>query len=154
MEHINTIRLKERKNDAVSLISNHPLTRINEGNYSSSIINQLYQVHGISNYRDFIYPSLAQSSQDMAKLTNILASNSDVDSRFTSLVFQDMIRDHSENVLNLSHKFIKSAFKFTVPLAASVLLLGGLSMKSGGSQFGEGVETPITVIKIVECYLI
>jgi hypothetical protein len=90
----------------------------------------------------------------MATLTNILASNSDVDSRFTSLVFQDMIRDHSENVLNLSHKFIKSAFKFTVPLAASIFLLGGLSMISGGSQFGEGVETPITVIKIVECYLI
>jgi hypothetical protein len=92
----------------------------------------------------------------MATLKNLLASNSDVDSRFTSLVFQDMIRDHSENVLDLTHKFIKSAFKFTVPLAASIFLLGVVSMIGPSSQFGVEslVPAPITMIKIVECYFI
>jgi hypothetical protein len=51
MEQIKTIRLRELNNDVVSLLSNHQLTRINEGNYSSTIIHQLYQVHGLSHYR-------------------------------------------------------------------------------------------------------
>jgi hypothetical protein len=150
MEYVNTVRLRELNNDVVSLISNHSLTRINDGNYSSRIINQLYQIHGISNYREFIYPSLATSSQDRITLTKILSSKSELDNKFTSLIFQDMIRDHSENALDVTHNFIKSAIKFTIPLAASLLLLGGLSMK----DFSGGAETPITVIKIVECYLI
>ena len=54
--------------------------------------------------------------------------------------------------MDITHKFIKSALKFTLPLAGSFLLLGGLSFLEGGSNTNCGVETPITIIKIVECY--
>jgi len=164
MEYVNTIRIRELHNDVTSLISSHPLQYQGQGQlwsgnandvaYNSNNINQIYQIHGISNYRDFIYPSLAttQSAQDVTMLTNILASNPDVDARLSSLVFQDIIRDYSGNIMDITHKYLKSALKFSLPLAASLLLLGAVGLTGVVGQYG--VETPITVIKIVECYLI
>lgn len=140
MEYVNTIRIRELNKDAVSLLSSHPLQggcgrHVNAVAYSSNNINQIYQIHGISSYRDFIFPSLAtttsQSAQDITMLKNILASNPDVDTRFTSLVFQDIIREYSDNIFDVTHKFVKSALKFTLPLAGSLLLLGGLKFIRG-----------------------
>jgi hypothetical protein len=57
-----------------------------------------------------------------------------------------MVREHSESILDISHKYLKCALNFTLPLAGSLLIVGRLMCLSGG------VETPI--INIVECYLI
>jgi len=129
IEFINTNKLTELNRDIVTLLYSHPLHESSFRYHSPSLIHNVYKIYGITNYQDFIH----SSSQEMVSLHNILDSNPVVGSKFSSLVLQDMIRDHSEVMVDVTYKLLKTVFKLSLPLGGSLLSLLGLYIFQGNS---------------------
>lgn len=135
IEYINSNKIIELNKNIASLLSMAPPAHsFNDKTfkyYNPSLIKQVYNVHGITHYQEFIYPSLAQRPQKMVTFHEILESNPLVSSKFTGLVLQDMIRDHSEITVDVTYKLLKTVFKLSLPLGVSLLSLLGLYLLQG-----------------------
>jgi hypothetical protein len=80
-------------------------------------IQKLYYINGITHYSDFIYPN----TSDLNSLHTILKSNPVVEAKFSNIILQDIIKEHTEEVLDLTFYFIKCALRFSFPLAGSLI---------------------------------
>lgn len=64
----------------------------------------------------------------MISLQTILESNHSFSSKFTSMVIQNMIREHTNIITNISTIFLKTDLKLTIPLIESIAIFSGLSL--------------------------
>ena len=64
----------------------------------------------------------------MKSLHTILEADHSVSSKFTTLVLQDMIREHTNTVTDITSIFLKVSLKLAIPLIGSLAILSGLSL--------------------------
>ena len=114
---INTNNLSEISRDITNLVSLHPLN-INHI-IEKPNIDYLYNITGITHYSDFINSDTIDSNS----LQIILRDNPNLDSKFSNIVLQSIIKDHTEEVIDVSLKFIKLAGKLSLPLAGCLLFI-------------------------------
>jgi len=117
IEFISTNKVIELNKDISTLLSMAPPAHsFNDQTfkyYNPTLINQVYNVHGITHYREFIYPSLAPHPQERITFHKRLEANPIVSSKFTGLVLQDMIIDHTEVVVDVTYKLLKEFFSLS-----------------------------------------
>jgi hypothetical protein len=104
--------------DITVLLNNFPLTNCNYSILNPDIINNIYKINGFNNYSDFIYPI----NKDVEVLHQILISEPEVGSRYSSMIIQDIIYNYNHVVSEISEEFISNMVKALIPLAGS---LGG-----------------------------
>lgn len=66
-------------------------------------VSKLFPTH----YSDFVYPN----TSDLNSLHSILKSNQVVEAKFSNIILQDIIKEHTEEVLDLTFLFYKNCFK-------------------------------------------
>lgn len=100
---------------------NYPISNYVENIPSINHINNVYNSLGITDYNDYIY-NISQNSQ---VLHTILDKNSQLQFNTSSIVLADIVYQNSQLFSDLSEEVLKRFFKLSLPLAISVLLLGG-----------------------------
>jgi hypothetical protein len=106
-------------NDIAKLIYDFPILSNNIQQIPLERIQSVYEIHGIQNYKEFIYPV----NREVEILHSILNYEPEVASRFSSMVIQDIIDTHSREVSDLSEYFIKRMLKCSVPLTGLIIVL-------------------------------
>jgi hypothetical protein len=115
---INTNRLAYVSKDIAELVAIHPLNSnlfvVNPD------INKLYNIWGITHYSDFIY----LNRTDLNTLHSILIDNPVVESKFSNIVLQDIIKNHTNEVIDVTWKFLRITCKLSMPLVGSIIFIG------------------------------
>lgn len=107
-------------NDIAKLIYDFPILNNHIQQMPLENIKLAYNIHGIENYREFIYPV----NKDVEILHSILNYEAEVASRFSSMVIQDIVDTHSKEVNYLTENFVNRMFKYSLPLTVLTLVLG------------------------------
>jgi hypothetical protein len=68
-------------------------------------ISTIYYINGITHYSNFIYPN----TSDLNSLHSILKSNPTVEARFSNIILQDIIKEYTEEALDITFKFLRIA---------------------------------------------
>lgn len=117
LKYLNTGGLYLVTRDITQLVSLHPL------NINQFVINpdikSIYYINGIEHYSNFIY----NTESDLKSLHQILNTNPLLEARFSQIVLQDIIKEHTEEVMEVTHPFIRLAAKLSLPLTGSLLFL-------------------------------
>jgi hypothetical protein len=105
--------------DIANLVSLHPL------NSNLFVVNpnieELYNINRITHYSDFI----SLNRTDLNTLHSILIDNPVVESKFSNIVLQDIIKNHTNEIADVTWQFLRKACKLSLPLAGSLLFIYG-----------------------------
>lgn len=137
IEYVNSKKVIELNKDIINLVTAHPFNVSTGLNlrasspvyYPPSKIGEIYYIHGINHFKDFVYPS----TPDMISLHTILESNHSVSSKFSSMIIQDVIREHTNTVTDITSTIFKKIFKLSIPLIGSLAILCTLSLLDSNS---------------------
>jgi hypothetical protein len=121
LDSVNEFVYSNMSKDISRLNWNFPISNYVENIPSINHINNVYNSLGITDYNDYIY-NISQNSQ---VLHTILDKNSQLQSNTSSIVLADIVYQNSQLFADLSEEVLKRFFKLSLPLAISVLLLGG-----------------------------
>jgi hypothetical protein len=110
-------------NDIAKLIYDFPILSNQCQHIPLNKIKLIYDIHGIHNYSEFIYPA----NGNVEILHSILNYEPEVASRFSSMIVQDIIDTHFREIAKLTEQFIKRIFKCSIPLGGMILLFGVVS---------------------------
>jgi hypothetical protein len=123
LSELNNLHSFNMINDIAKLIYDFPILNNHIQQMPLENIKLAYNIHGIQNYTQFIYPV----NRDVEILHSILNYEPEVASRFSSMVIQDIIDTHSKEVSYLTENFVNKMFKYSLPMSGLILVLGILS---------------------------
>jgi hypothetical protein len=124
LSNLNNFTYINMSKDISRLNLYHPIQTYLDIVPSKNHINYVYGKLGIINYNDYIY----SMTSDTQTLQHILRNNSTLHQNTSSIVFADIISQHSQLFADLTEEFIKKVFKLSRPLVISVVLLGGFML--------------------------
>jgi hypothetical protein len=102
----------------------HPIQFYSDSIPSLNHIKYIYGKLGIIDYNDYIY----SNSPDTRTLKDILNQNYTLHQQTNSIVFANIINQHSQLFGDLAVEFLKRMIKVSLPLVASLLILGGIML--------------------------
>lgn len=87
---------------------------------SPQILNkQLYFTHDITNFRDYIY----SSNDSIICLKNMMKSTPDLSSKVTASILQDIIAQHTAEILELPQKIAHTTILASIPLLSAITMI-------------------------------
>jgi len=107
------------KQDIFLLIKDNKFNQLSSTYYTNSMINKMYLIHDIDHYRTFLY----FKNNEMSILHKILESNHEINSKFRSMILQNMLSIHFEGLTEIMMENFKLSFVLSVPLLISFLCL-------------------------------
>jgi|SRR5271169_605941 len=110
-------------NDIAKLIYDFPIISNHCQHVPLNKIKLIYEIHGIHNYSEFIFPA----NRKVEILHSILNYEPEVASRFSSMIVQDIVDTHSREVADLTEQFIKRIFNYSIPLVVMIVSLSVIS---------------------------
>jgi hypothetical protein len=109
-------------NAIARLISEFPLLNEHNVQIPNQTIDLIYKINGFNNYSEFISPI----NKDVEVHHQILNSNPEVASRYSTMILQDIINNNTREVAELSEQLIKRIVKYSLPLVVLILTLVGI----------------------------
>lgn len=76
----------------------------------------------------------------MGVLHNILKSDEIAETRFSSVILQDIIKEHTQEVIDVTHPFIRLAAKISLPLTGSLLFLCISYLNDYGNSISDSID--------------
>ena len=121
LSSLNEFLYQNLSNDISKLNQFHPIQSYYNSIYSKQYIGMIYNKLGIIDYNDYIYAI----SNDSKNLTHLFNYNQTTHDKVSSIVFADIIQQHSQLIGDLGEQLMKRLLRLSLPLLASITLFTG-----------------------------